>query len=367
MAIGSKPRKTARRKTANGNGSTRNEHPEAGAMGVQHGKYRIISLDGGGIRTLLSLGVLQRIENERPGFLDDVQLLAGTSAGALSALILAAARSPSEGVAIARNVWFSPGLFTIPLGNQLGALVGQKALTPNEAMARALTGVLGDKTLGDLHRHVVIPAFQLDDRNPDEDMRGWRPRVFHNLPGDTFVQMGDYLVDLAMRSSAMPIVSPVYQGYADGGLFANNPTLAAVAQVLYSKVANIHEVLVLSLGTGDSVDYLEGYNESWGYAKWLLDSKQPMAFVAASIEANVEAIEFQTQMLLPKGSSLRVDPVVPFNLGGSVDQQVATMDRIVKRFDLSKTLAWVDASGWMPPRRSRRAQAASTEAAEASS
>jgi hypothetical protein len=114
------------------------------------------------------------------------------------------------------------------------------------------------------------------------------------------------------------------------------------------------------------VDYLEGYNESWGYAKWLLDTKQPMAFVAASIEANVEAIDFQTQMLLPPGSVLRVDPLVPFNLGSSVEQQVATMDRIVKRFDMTQTLKWVDESGWMPPRRPRRAQAALEESAEAS-
>ncbi|OJH33935.1 patatin-like phospholipase family protein [Cystobacter ferrugineus] len=367
MATSYRSKRATQRKTAPGNGSPTNGHPEVDETAAPRSKYRIISLDGGGMRTLLSLGILKRIEQERPGFLDEVQLVAGTSAGAISALILAAARSPSAGLDAARNLWFAPGLFTIPFGNQVGALVGAKALTPNEAMARALTDVLGDKTLADLHRHVIIPAFQLDDRNPDEDLRGWRPRVFHNLPGDPFVQKGEYLVDLALRSSAMPIVSPVYQGYADGGLFANNPTLAAVAQALYAKVTTREELRVLSLGTGDSVDYLEGYNESWGYAKWLLDTKQPMAFVAASIEANVEAIEFQTQMLLPPGSTLRVDPLVPFNLGSSVEQQVATMDRIVKRFDLTSTLKWVDESGWMPPRRPRRAQASVTEeTAEAS-
>nr|UQW95906.1 patatin-like phospholipase family protein [Archangium gephyra] len=363
MATEPKPKRASRRKKTPGNGSA--AHGNGGAEAAPaagSGKYRIISLDGGGIRTLLSLGIIKRIEQERPGFLAETHLLAGTSAGALSALIIAAARDPLQGLEQARNVWFSPGLFDIPVSNQLGALVGQKALTPNEPMARALTNVLGDKTLGDLRRHVIIPAFQLDDRNPDEDLRGWRPRVFHNLPGDTFVNMGEFLVDLALRSSAMPVISPLYQGYADGGLFANNPTLAAVAQALYAKVTTREELLVLSLGTGDSVDYLEGYNEDWGWRKWIMDARQPMAFINASIEANVEAIEFQTQMLLPKGSTRRVDPLVPFNLGSSVEQQVATMDRVVKRFDLSKTLAWVDESGWMPSRRPRRAGAAVSEA-----
>ena len=41
--------------------------------------YRILSLDGGGIRGLLSLILLQRIEDELPGWLDKVDLLAGTS------------------------------------------------------------------------------------------------------------------------------------------------------------------------------------------------------------------------------------------------------------------------------------------------
>ncbi|PTL83588.1 patatin-like phospholipase family protein [Vitiosangium sp. GDMCC 1.1324] len=314
-------------------------------------KYRILSLDGGGLRTLVSLGILRRIERERPGFLDEVQLVAGTSSGALSALILAAASRSSEGLDAALRLWFAPDLFTLPLSNTLGALVGRKALTPNQAMARALTGVLGDKTLGELHRHVVIPAFQLDDHNPNEALRTWGLRVFHNLPGASSEQMGELLVDLALRSSAMPILSPVYQGYVDGGLFANNPTLAAVAQAIHAEVTTLDNLLVLSLGTGDPVTYMKGDNESWGYAKWLLNRKNPLALVSAFIKANLEAVDSQTRMLLPRGNSWRVNPPVPFNLGRSVEQQAAAIDRITERIDLKDALEWVDESGWMPPRR----------------
>lgn len=312
----------------------------------QADRYRILCLDGGGLRTLLSIALLKRITQVRPGFLDQIDLIAGTSAGAISALVLAAATTPEAGLEQARQVWFTPNLFAIPLSNQLGTLFGTSALTPSENMARALTNILGDKMLRDLKRKVVIPAFQLDDGDPDEDRRGWRPRVFHNFPGDTWINPEDYLVDLALRSSSLPIISPVHQGYVDGGLFANNPTLAAVAQVIYAKVADVRDIYVLSLGTGDSVDYLEGYNENWGWRKWLLDQKQPMAFVAATIEAGVEAVDFQTRMLLPQGNYWREDPVVPFNLGGTVEAQIATLDRIARRHDLSKLLDWVDSSGW---------------------
>nr|ADH04683.1 hypothetical protein [Cystobacter sp. SBCb004] len=330
----------------------------AGETPASPDKYRILSLDGGGLGTLVSLGILKRIEQERPGFLDQVQVVAGTSAGAISALILAAALRPSEGLEAARNLWLTPGLFSRSLRDRLGALVGRTALVPNEAMARALTGVLGRKTLGALHRHVVIPAFQLDAparraSMDDQAQHAWRPRVFHNIRGQeeggSSVKEEVLLVDLALRSSATPIVSPVYQGYVDGGLFAVNPTLMAIAQVMGAGAATLNDLLVLSLGTGNTMSHMKGYNESWGYARWLLNLRQPMALLAASIQANVEAIDFQTRMLLPRGNVLRVDPPMPFNPGKNVEQQVATMDHHVKRFDLTQTLEWVDTSGWMSP------------------
>jgi patatin-like phospholipase/acyl hydrolase len=43
--------------------------------------YRILSFDGGGIRGLLSLVLLERLEKEVPRWLDKTDLLAGTSTG----------------------------------------------------------------------------------------------------------------------------------------------------------------------------------------------------------------------------------------------------------------------------------------------
>jgi len=49
--------------------------------------YRIPSLDGGGIRGVLTARPLERIEAKRPGFLAGVDLFAGTSTGAILALL----------------------------------------------------------------------------------------------------------------------------------------------------------------------------------------------------------------------------------------------------------------------------------------
>jgi len=55
----------------------------------QPGRYRILSLDGGGIRGLLSLVLLDRLQRECPGWLDKADLLAGTSTGGIIALSIA--------------------------------------------------------------------------------------------------------------------------------------------------------------------------------------------------------------------------------------------------------------------------------------
>ena len=47
-------------------------------------KYRILSFDGGGIRGLLSLILLQRLERELPDWLSKAELLAGTSTGGIN-------------------------------------------------------------------------------------------------------------------------------------------------------------------------------------------------------------------------------------------------------------------------------------------
>ena len=58
-------------------------------------KYQILSLDGGGIRGLLTVRLLERLATTRglEGAFDNVYLIAGNSSGALIALGMSAART----------------------------------------------------------------------------------------------------------------------------------------------------------------------------------------------------------------------------------------------------------------------------------
>src|SRR5512144_125229 len=137
------------------------------------GYYHILSLDGGGIRGLLTAILLERLEAAVPGFLAKVDLFAGTSTGGILALGLAAGRSPAQ----ARELYETQGRVVFAdsvLDNvrDLGHAVG--AQYSNGPLKRVLTEQFGDLTLGDLPRRVLITSFDLDN-GPDQPppLRTW--------------------------------------------------------------------------------------------------------------------------------------------------------------------------------------------------
>lgn len=145
--------------------------------------YRVLSLDGGGVRGLLSIVMLEELDARVPGWLDRVDLLAGTSTGGLIALGLAKVLSLHELHTIyreeARKV-FEDSLVDnlLDLGRIVGAEYGIK---PLRAQAER---ILGRTRLQDLHKRVLIPCFDLDNEASPPATRQWKPKFFHNLPGN---------------------------------------------------------------------------------------------------------------------------------------------------------------------------------------
>ena len=91
--------------------------------------FRVLSMDGGGIYGLFTVLMLKELCKRNPNFLkgDDVDLFAGTSAGALIALALAGAQNPRDIILSGRmEAFFSdkrlyscatgPGMLTGALG-----------------------------------------------------------------------------------------------------------------------------------------------------------------------------------------------------------------------------------------------------------
>ena len=57
--------------------------------------YRILSIDGGGLRGIIPLVLLERLDLAAPGWRKSINMHAGTSTGGLIALCLANGKSPS--------------------------------------------------------------------------------------------------------------------------------------------------------------------------------------------------------------------------------------------------------------------------------
>ena len=187
--------------------------------------FVILSLDGGGARGYMSIRLLDRVAAEAPGFLDRVDLFAGTSTGSIAAAFLAGGAAPAD--AAEHYEEWCPQIFGKPRNVVRRAW---DAKFSNEPLKDALRTYFGDATVAQLPKHFLAPALRVDGeassttsaevwRLSQSRAGGWRPAVFSNLPAvrgarpDVELKISDAL----LRSSAAPTILPLYQNYGDGG------------------------------------------------------------------------------------------------------------------------------------------------------
>jgi patatin-like phospholipase/acyl hydrolase len=125
--------------------------------------------------------ILKRICRHRPGFLDEVDLICGTSAGGLITLLLGAGYSAEECDEI-----YSFGAPHIFAPNPWRFINPWKAKYSDKAKQEIFQYYLGERKFGDLVRNTAVVAFRLDGRKSRThsffNKEGWRPAVFTNMP-----------------------------------------------------------------------------------------------------------------------------------------------------------------------------------------
>lgn len=295
--------------------------------------------------------LLRRLLEKMPDFLDSVDLFSGNSAGAMTTAILLTQKSLKTGLEAAHRFWSEEKYAKpTPLQNIL-ALTGRFPASSNVAMLKELENYLGDTTLKDLSRKVVFPAFQLDNEATDPVFRNWTPRLFHNLPMEGS-GADDLLREVVMRSGSAPIASPAFQGYVDGGIFANNPSLCALALAKDFSGLPIDQIEIFSVGMGQNPVYFNKKTDNLGYADWMFDPEQPMALLNAVGEANLKAVSYQCGRLLESGY-FRLDPRLPHAFYNKKHEDfkkdVSIWDEIAAGVDLKSAEAWLTNHGWHVP------------------
>ncbi len=299
--------------------------------------YRILSLDGGGIRGVIEATLLGRLELWCPGFLANADLIAGTSTGGILAIGLAAGMTPAD----LRDLY-------VEHGAEIFANKRVNVAEPrydNKNLLRLLRGHIGDRTLDALRRRVLISSFDLDNQDrfaaiaPPGSRRTWKAKFFHNFPNDD--SDGDELaVDVALRTSAAPTYFPIVDGFVDGGVIANNPAMCALAQALDPKRGagrTLDEVRVLSLGTGQNQAYIETDDTHWGVAQWLPH------LVGVMIDGAMDLANYQCRQILGERYH-RLNPLLDDDYGLDAIERITALNLLATECDIEPTIAWIQAN-----------------------
>ena len=152
----------------------------------------------------------------------------------------------------------------------MGSILGAKYDIAN--LERVIKPFLGETTtLGNLKR-VLIASFDLDSGPNYPGGRRWKPKLFHNFPGEDS-DAKELAWKVGLYTSAAPTYFQPADGYVDGGVYASNPSMCAMAQTQDTRIEGggprKEEIVLFSLGTGISLKYIEKMQPDWGDAQWI--------------------------------------------------------------------------------------------------
>lgn len=263
--------------------------------------FKILSLDGGGIRGVLSARLLKEVETtikQKKGqeLHEYFDLVTGTSTGSILTTGIACQMKAQEMIDI--YLKYGQDIFLDSIRSQrkwrvVSQAFGSNVLYPHErgeqGLAKILEKQLVHKTLGRtpkiseiVHPHILIPAYDVYSRNttwfsnnhpqPDQGMYS-NPEIWYD---------NIELWKICTASASAPTFFPPYelpynkdQGlpHIDGGVSCNNPSLVAIAHALLtqkSKGLKLSDIAVLSIGTGNTTrPYQYGEIKEWGAIDWI--------------------------------------------------------------------------------------------------
>jgi hypothetical protein len=242
------------------------------------GPKRILALDGGGLRGVLTLGVLREIEALLRQRFDDqdlrlgdyFDLVGGTSTGAIIAAALSLGMTVDEVYGHYMNLGRS--VFKRSL-LRFGAL---RAKFDANDVARALKSVFDDRTLAspDFRTGLLVMTKRLDTGSPWPLTNNPKARYFGLRPTSRTIPNGEYPLWRVVRAStAAPHffdpqeieisqadhardLAAVHGEFVDGGVSpANNPALqclmtATMEGFNFGWATGPDQLLVVSVGTG---------------------------------------------------------------------------------------------------------------------
>jgi len=266
-------------------------------------KFKILCLDGGGIRGLYSAQILKNIEDKCDvDFYNDFDLIVGTSTGSILAgaivkkvnLDTVISLYQNEGKNIFKKRWFARlGLFT--------------AKYKPDSLKEQLKLIFNNTVLGDIEKPLLICATDIGNSSQFVFKTTFNNQEDGNGNKKALVRDRDIaLYDAIMASSSAPIFFPPHKIdnflLSDGGLWANSPVLVALAEA--KKIFNVEpkDIVIVSIGTGVEENDYHIDTEKWGFLTGWKKSKLISTILNLQTKVNSNLLKF----LMPKENILRL-------------------------------------------------------------
>jgi uncharacterized protein len=309
-------------------------------MAPEPKRFRILSLDGGGIKGAFTAAVLAEWEKSTGRVIvDHFDLITGTSTGGIIALGLGLGISAEEILQFYNEQ--GPKIFPNITAHQKLSLNIRHLWEPKYSagpLREALQGVFGDKRLKDAKCRLLIPAY---------DVVAGRVYLFKTRHDRRFIFDEDALaVEIALATAAAPTFFEqakvsAHSGaiYVDGGVWANCPALAAVTEAASFLEVPLDSIDLLRVGTlSEPASFVHDAKAGWCRTKPGLIEWVPQ-LVGLMFRGQMEASGAAAN-LLTGGRSVYVDAVVEPGIY-SLDA-VAQIDRmiILGRGEAVKKAVW---------------------------
>lgn len=240
---------------------------------VQGGRlFRILALDGGGLRGTFTAAVLAKWDDMLKAgggnqLVKHFDLVAGTSTGAILAIGLGLGLTPLEILEFYRT----QGPMIFPKDRRLRHWLRSKH--ESSGLRSTLESVFGSKRLQNSCCRLVLPTVRAIHGEAEAIVTAHSP----DRTGFSSISA----VDAALASAAAPtyfdeavVDSPIAPGsYLDGGIWANNPVLPAIAEAVRHLRIPLDRIDVLSVGTmGNEMDFTESLGKGkMGWAPTSID------------------------------------------------------------------------------------------------
>jgi len=312
-------------------------------------KFRILSLDGGGVRGYLTVMILENIEkqlNARDGsgkpLGEYFDLIVGTSTGAIIGGLLSIGKKASEVREIYENdiqEIFSNDMRKCKILNFFPFNIIHTKYKKDNLRDKAIQYFQDnngkDLTFLDVKTHLLVTSVDITTMTPRFHKSAYNKK---NIP-----RADEKLSSAIIASSSAPAFFPIEENLIyssnliDGGIVANNPSLVALVDCFsFDEAPNKDDIVLLSIGTGKAcevpyeIDALKDTSVKW------LRQNGTSPLIEILMNSQSVLAEFQTSFLMEqlncKMQYKRINP----NLGVKIELDEAN------KIDILKNLADLD-------------------------